>query len=566
MTAYKALLRVDKTRAYSNIELNAILSGKSVDRSPADVVVNPAFVRELVYGVIKNRRYLDYFIDKLARDGIEGVRREIVILLRMGLYQIVFMDSVPTHSAVDETVKITKLLFPGRDGFVNGLLRNFVRSYYVISNKTSGGGRKAADGKGIGQPEGSKGQEGTEGQEVESRDISSTLLPDTDAGANSKPTRDAADNKGKIPIPDIADDIRRMSVMYSCDEGLVRLIADQYGIDGAEEILRVSLETPPLFIRVNTIKTSSAELAEALEAQGFKAAVYESGIEGDAAGLYRSDNAGAVIDDNIITVNHVEDDMSALNHANDHKHDSRDTLIVSGHGILETKEFMDGLFFVQDASSSEAIKALDPKAGEVLIDVCAAPGGKSFAAAMLMENRGVIHAMDLHGNKLRALEKQAKRLGITIIDTEEHDAKTVNERYAAPGYGGPNMKGSSYADKSGSVLEYSACQGAVKVLCDVPCSGLGVLRRKPEIKDRPLVNDGRDLAEIQYRILCSSAEYVRAGGELMYGTCTINKIENEGVTDRFLAEHEGFDRVCSRLTMPVSGGSDGFYYCIFRRK
>ena len=131
MTAYKALLRVDKTRAYSNIELNAILSGKSVDRSPADVVVNPAFVRELVYGVIKNRRYLDYFIDKLARDGIEGVRREIVILLRMGLYQIVFMDSVPTHSAVDETVKITKLLFPGRDGFVNGLLRNFVRSYYV---------------------------------------------------------------------------------------------------------------------------------------------------------------------------------------------------------------------------------------------------------------------------------------------------------------------------------------------------------------------------------------------------------------------------------------------------
>lgn len=453
MTAYKALLRIDKAKAYSNIELNSILT----EKDPADIVVNPAFVRELVYGVIKNRRYLDYFIDDLARDGIEGVRREIAILLRMGLYQIVFMDSVPEHSAVDETVKITKLLFPGRDGFVNGLLRSFIRKQNTDYSKPND-------------------------------NVSGSIA--------------VSEKKRDIPVPDITDSIRRMSVMYSCDEGLVRLLAGQYGNEETEDMLRVSLETPPLYVRVNTIKTSSADLISSLTDKGFK--------------------------------------------AEDQKPDYPDTLVISGKGILETKEFREGMFFVQDASSSQAMREFGSGPGETLIDVCAAPGGKTFAAAILMDNIGVIHAMDLHGNKLRALTKQAKRLGIIIIDTEEHDAKTINEKYAASSSGNN---------------EY----GADKVLCDVPCSGLGVLRRKPEIKDRPLVNDGRDLAEIQYRILCSSAEYVKPGGELMYSTCTLNRIENEEVTDRFIAGHDGFRVRCSKLTMPCSGGPDGFYYCIMQR-
>ena len=457
MAAYKALLRIDKSKAYSNIELNAILS-------EMQDVVNPAFVRELVYGVIKNKRYLDYFIDALARDGIEGVRREIAILLRMGMYQIVFMDSVPDHSAVDETVKITKLLFPGRDGFVNGLLRTFIRkreSYYS-------------------KPE-----------------HEAFLYTITDA----TPSFEIERWNRKIPIPEIGDPVRRLSVMYSCDEGLVELLASQYGLEAAERNLVVSLETPPLFIRVNTIKTSSSDLAASLRSQGFKAEEYYSMVYDPEPG-----------------------------HA--------DSLMVSGHGILETKEFRDGLFFVQDASSTEAVKALSPKADEILIDVCAAPGGKSFSAAIEMEDRGVIHDMDLHANKLGALEKQAKRLGISCIDIEEHDAKTVNEKYIS---------------------------AADKVICDVPCSGLGVLRRKPEIKDRPLANDGRDLAEIQYRILSASAEYVKPGGKLMYCTCTINKIENKEVTDRFLGEHVEFSKCCSQMTMPCSGGQDGFYYCIMQR-
>lgn len=455
MAAYKALVRIEKTKAYSNIELNMMLeirdkaeSSVKPNRgreSAGDDIINPGFVRELVYGVVRNRRYLDYFIDRLARDGIESIRKEVAVLLETGIYQIVFMDSVPDHSAVDETVKIAKLLFPGRDGFVNGLLRSFIR--------------------------------------LRGEDYSK-------------------------PLPDIADDIERMSVMYSCDQGLVRMIADEYGRDGAEEILSVSLETPPLFVRVNTIKTSTDVLIGSLVSQGFKAEPYEVNQNGCAC-------EGA-----------------------ENKETVSDILIVSGRGILETKEFRDGQFFVQDASSSMAMKEFGPEAGETVIDVCAAPGGKSFAAAINMQNAGIIHAMDLHGNKLKALTKEAKRLGITIIDTEEHDAKTVLQKYES---------------------------AADKVLCDVPCSGLGVLRRKPEIKDRPLVNDGHDLAEIQYRILEASSEYVKTGGELMYSTCTINKIENEEVTDRFLSEHGDFTVRCSRALMPCSGGPDGFYYCIMRR-
>ena len=464
MAAYKALVRIEKSRAYSNIELNMILESRAGSDKPAgkkdrggakggDEIVNPSFVRELVYGVVRNRRYLDYYIDTLAKNGIESIRKEVAVLLETGIYQIVFMDSVPAHSAVDETVKIAKLLFPGRDGFVNGLLRSFLRKFYDFGDA---------------------------------------------------PVPDNADKISLRPVPDIADDIDRMSVTYSCDEGLVRLIAGQYGKDDAEEILRVSLETPPLFVHVNTIKTSSAELVSSLRGQGFRADIFAD----------------------------INLDITA-----DTKND--DILVVSGRGILETEEFREGKFFVQDASSGMAIKEFRPEAGEVLIDVCAAPGGKTFAAAMEMENIGVIHAMDLHGNKLRALQKEAKRLGITIIDTKEHDAKTVHEEYRG---------------------------AADKVLCDVPCSGLGVLRRKPEIKDRPLLNDGRGLAEIQYRILEASSEYVKPGGDLMYSTCTINKIENEEVTDRFLREHANFEERCSRHIMPCSGGPDGFYYCIMKRR
>ena len=420
MAAYEALLRVEKTNAYSNIELNKVTQGK---------VHNPGFVRELTYGVIKNRVLLDFYIDKLAANGISSVKRELKVILRIGIYQILYMDSVPEHSAVDETVKLASEVTKGKTGFVNGVLRSFLRRY------------KAE----------------------------------------------------KDPLDEPSD----LDIKYSCEEGLVKLLVSQYGEEKAEEILSTSLETPPLFIRVNTLKTSVSKLSWELGVKGFK------------------------VNDTNDTVNLPEG-----------------TLEVSGKGILETDEFRNGEFFVQDASSTKAIEEFSPEPGETFIDVCAAPGGKTFAAALKMNDTGRILSIDLHENKLRALKKQADRLGISIIETRQHDAKETDE---------------------------SLWDTADKVLCDVPCSGLGVLRRKPEIKDRPLKNDGRDIAEIQLKILEASSLYVKPSGTLMYSTCTVNKIENEEVVRRFISENSGFEILKEEQLLPASGGADGFYYCILKR-
>ncbi len=426
LAAYEALVKIDKNRAYSNIELNSVLRRKT---DSGDAVKNPGFVRELTYGVTENRILLDHYIGSLVNNGIDSVKRELKVLLRMGIYQILYMDSVPDHSAVDETVKIAKTLFRGKEGFVNGVLRSFLR------------------GK--------------------------------------------ADNPHNIEDPE-----ERLHVLYSCDKGIVHMLISQYGEESAEDILKVSLETPPLYIRVNTLKTDVSGLSEKLRKLGF------------------------AVNDNIEYANHIPEGV----------------LQVSGRELIESEPFVSGEFFVQDASSADAVAAFEPEPGDIVIDVCAAPGGKTFTAAIMMQDRGEIRAMDLHDNKLKALRKQAYRLGITIIDTEQHDAKEICEKY----------KGT-----------------ADKVICDVPCSGLGVLRRKPEIKDRPLKNEGRDIAEIQYRILSASSAYVRNGGKLMYSTCTVNKTENRKVAERFISDHPDFSMSRSLQTLPESGGPDGFYYCIF---
>ena len=436
MAAYKTLEAVFKSEAYSNIALNFNTDG--------DKVTNPAFVREIVYGVIKYRKVLDFYIDQLVRDGVKSVKGDILILLEMGVYQILFMDSVPDHSAVDESVKIAKEITRGKSGFVNGVLRNFLRKRDELKTPES-----------------------------------------------------------------IRDRFKRISTMYSCDETIARLLVNQYGEDDTCSILKESLMTPPLFIHVNTIKTDIKTLSDDLSE-------------------YLTD---------------------------DENFDGLPVLEVKGSRILETDAFKDGKFFIQDISSVNAISHFDPEADETLIDVCSAPGGKSMAMACQMENKGTIHCFDLHENRLKPVDKTAKKLGITIIDTCPHDATEVYEKYI---------------------------EKADKVICDVPCSGLGVMRRKPEIRYKKFDKDLDRLYKTQYRILECSSRYVRPGGMLMYSTCSINRKENEEITSQFLKEHEDFVVTDSYLTLPGARNismydtsspqpdcmdrADGFYYCIMERK
>lgn len=420
-TAYHTLLEIEKNQAYSNIELNYQIG----QLKPED----PAFVRELVYGVLENQIYLDQILKQLIPKGLKGVKKPIKVLLRMGLYQLIFMDSVPEYAAVNETVKLARKVAPGRDGFLNGVLRGY--------------GKK----------------------------------------------------KEQITLPDPAKDLEGyLSVKYSFDNSIVRLWLSQYSAEEVETLLVNSNMRPPLSIRVNLTKTTPEALKEELEAQGFT--------------LEKSTLCERVF-------------------------------FVKGSGLLDTKAFAEGHFSVQDTASVLAVDILNPVPGDTVMDICAAPGGKTLAMGEKMENQGRILAFDIYAHKLDLMQVQAKRLGLTIIETGEQDGTVFNEEYV---------------------------ELADKVLVDGPCSGLGVLRRKPEIKHRPVLEDVAALAEKQLAILENACKYVKPGGDLLYSTCTINKKENSDVVSAFLKKHLEYELIEERQLLPGVDKADGFYICLMHRK
>ncbi len=420
-TTYSVLFEIEKNQAYSNLELNRQIGLQNPD--------NPAFVRELVYGVLENRIYLDYLLAHLIPKGLSGIKKQVLTLLRMGLYQLIFMESVPPYAAIGETVKLAKKLAPGRDGFINGVLRGYQK--------------KGAD----------------------------------------------------IKLPDSKEDlISYLSVRYSYAQWIVELLLSQYGMQKAEQILKAGNDRPKLSIRVNMTRTDRQSLAEQLTEEGF------------------------VIEE------------AAL---------SERVLFASGSGLLGTKAYEQGLFSVQDEASVLAAEAVNPLPGQTVLDICAAPGGKSLAMAEMMGNKGVVKAFDIYGHKLTLIEQQAQRLGLSNIITEESD---------------------------GCVLREDLRDSADCVLVDGPCSGLGVIRRKPEIKYKELADEGRELSEKQLWILLTASCYVKEGGILVYSTCTVNRIENTEVVERFLKERSGFTLLFERQYLPDTDETDGFYICKMRKQ
>ena len=229
------------------------------------------------------------------------------------------------------------------------------------------------------------------------------------------------------------------------------------------------------------------------------------------------------------------------------------SLHLSHTGSLENlKEYQDGLFYVQDAASQLACEILDAKEGETLCDVCSAPGGKSFYSAIKMNNRGKIFSYDIYPHKTELIRKTAERLGIDIITASVRDAAKNDDPLPA----------------------------SDRVLCDVPCSGLGILRRKPEIRYKKDTNIDF-LPSLQYSILCMSVNSLPTDGEIVYSTCTLNPKENREVVEKFLSEHknfapvsielpEGFSRMIDEpshmLTiLPGFYNTDGFFIAKLRK-
>lgn len=211
---------------------------------------------------------------------------------------------------------------------------------------------------------------------------------------------------------------------------------------------------------------------------------------------------------------------------------------TGGGSVENTTEFKSGSVTVQDLASQKAILALNPQKGTSVLDLCSAPGGKSAFMAQLMENSGKIVACDIHSHKLPLIKNNFSRQGVTNAEVVLNDATLFNKDFE---------------------------NAFDTVLADVPCSGLGVMRRKPDIKWTKTQPGNDELTKIQRSILENAAKYVKKGGSLMYSTCTVNKAENEDNTTWFLKEHGEFSLVSQRLLLPHTDGTDGFFYALFER-
>ena len=284
-----------------------------------------------------------------------------------------------------------------------------------------------------------------------------------------------------------------LATKYSHPQPLVDLLFSQYG-EKTEALLMSHNEAPRTVLQVNTLKTTAAKLAMALEELGVDFQPHES---------------------------------------------LANCLYASGTGNLEHLTlFRDGWFYVQDAAARMAVEEAELKPGMRVLDCCAAPGGKSFAAAIAMENCGELISCDIHAHKLKLIENGASRLGISILSTRLQDA-------------------------SASVEAWENTMDAV--ICDVPCSGLGVIRKKPDIRYKDLLQTER-LPELQGKILANQARYVKPNGVLIYSTCTILHRENEAVVEAFLAEHPDYTVQGMKPYLPCDDQTDGFFICKLRRK
>ncbi|MDR0984754.1 MAG: methyltransferase domain-containing protein [Ruminococcus sp.] len=193
------------------------------------------------------------------------------------------------------------------------------------------------------------------------------------------------------------------------------------------------------------------------------------------------------------------------------------------------------IFHIQDLSSQYACEVLAPKPGQIVLDMCSAPGGKAFTLAEIMQNKGTVYAVELHESRCSLIKSGAEKLGLTNI-------KIINANSA----------------------EISDLPKADKILCDVPCSGIGVIRRKPEIKYKD-PSEFETLPDIQYKILKNAVRFLKPDGDLIYSTCTINKNENEKVVEKFISENKDYEIIKTRTIFPKEYGSDGFFISHIRR-
>ena len=400
--AMKLISFVDKG-SYSNIVLNDAFKEFYLTAK------EKAFITEIFYGVLRNKNFLDYMIEKNTK----VIKKEwIRNLLRISIYQLTFMSS-DAKGVVWEATEIAKKHGIAISKFVNGTLRNYLRN----------------------------------------KDLEIKKLHDE----------------------------KNYEILYSIPQYFCDILEKQYGSENLNQAIISLKKIPYLSVRVNKLKYSEEEFEEFLK----------------------------------------ERDIQIIK-----KVDS--VYYVNSGLIINSKEFKEGKIIAQDASSYLVAKNLGVKSDDLVLDICAAPGGKTAVLAEEMENKGEIIAIDIHQHKKKLIEENMKKLGIDIVKATVLDARNVN--------------------KQGRKFD--------KILVDVPCSGYGVIRKKPEILYTKNRENVEELASLQLEILNSAADILKDGGELIYSTCTIISQENTENVEKFLNERKEFKVKALNIPENVSGEYD----------
>ena len=434
-TALRVLIACRTNGAWADAALQAQIKRAALSRRDA------ALCSRLVYGVLQNQLLLDFYIGTYCSQRPDHLQPPLQDILRLGAYQILYLEKVPDSAAVNSSVELAKYMKRGQAaGLVNAVLRKL------------------------------------------------------------------SQNKDRLPtIPD-QDEAKYLSIRYSHPKWLVKRLLPILGRTETEVFLACGNTQPQITAQINTCRTTAERTAEALAVEGVRAEAHPW--------------------------------MPAC-------------LLLSGTGDLEHVEaFQSGSFYIQDPAARLSVMASGIKPGERMLDVCAAPGGKSFAAAIQMGDRGTVLACDIHQNKLKRIHDGAARLGLQSIETTAVDGRIFRAEWEG---------------------QFDL------VLVDAPCSGLGIIRKKPDIRYKKL-DSLFAMPVIQRAILDNAARYVRPGGTLLYSTCTILPEENEEVSDGFLSEHPEF--LMTPFTLPEPIGTcngrmtlwphrhqtDGFYICRMTRR
>ena len=406
------LLAVTRDGEFSHIAIRDVL-----DKYRYLPKQDRAFITRLSQGTLERMIELDAIINQFSKTKVKKMKPVIAAILRSGVYQLKYMDSVPDSAACNEAVKLTvKRGFSGLKGFVNGVMRNIARNLDQIK------------------------------------------LPD----ANKEPEK-------------------YLSVRYSIPEWIVARFIRQYGTETCEKSLEAFLQPHPTSVQVDTDRISMEEIIASLQEQG-------------------------------VTVTQNPEIKRAL--------------FLSGYEALdEIEEFENGMLYVQDTASMLAVELAAPKLGDTVIDVCAAPGGKSVYAARMIGETGHVESRDLTEYKVALIEENIERSGLDNIEAVCQDA-TINDE-------------ASY-------------EKADILIADLPCSGLGILGKKPDLKSKMTVEMAKGLADLQRQILTVVHNYVKPGGKLLYSTCTINREENEDNTAWFVENFPEFEKIREKQMLPGS--------------